>query len=55
MTKTPKTRWHRLLGKLLEELLTPVGIDVSTELQVMTDPPETDILLLRRENAKWSA
>jgi hypothetical protein len=54
MTKTPKTRWHRLLGKLLEELLTPVGIDVSTELPVMADPPEADILLLRRENTKWS-
>ncbi|MDM8557010.1 hypothetical protein QUF75_19975 [Desulfococcaceae bacterium HSG7] len=55
MTETPQTRWHRLLGKLLEELLTPVGIDVSTELPVMADPPEADILLLRREKSKWSA
>ncbi len=53
--KTPKTRWHRLLGKLLEELLAPVGIGVHTEFPVMADPPKADILLLRREkSAVWT-
>lgn len=44
-----KTQWHRLLGKHLELLLTPVGITVQTEPQVMSEPPKVDILLLRRE------
>jgi hypothetical protein len=57
MEKQPrasKTRWHCLLGKLLEELLTPVGISVYTESSVMSEPPKTDILLLRREMSEWS-
>jgi len=54
MAKTPKTRWHRLLGRLLEELLIPVGIEVQTELEVMADPPRADILLLRRKHPKWT-
>ncbi len=50
-----KTQWHRLLGKLLEELLTPVGIVVRTGFPIMSNPPEADILLLRREGqAKWT-
>jgi len=52
--KETKTRWHCLLGKLLEELLVPVGISVYTEFSVMSEPPKTDILLLRRENSGWS-
>ncbi len=39
---------------MLEELLTPVDISVITEFQIMTDPPEADILLLRRNKAFWS-
>ncbi|QTA90974.1 hypothetical protein [Desulfonema magnum] len=54
MEKQPKTRWHCLLGKLLEELLVPVGISVYTEFSVMSEPPKTDILLLRRETSGWS-
>ena len=49
-----KTRWHRLLGKLLEELLVPVGISVFTDFPVMSEAPEADILLLRKENAEWT-
>ncbi len=53
---TPQTQWHRLLGKLLEELLTPVGIAVLTGFPIMTNPPEADVLLLRREDQdKWTA
>jgi hypothetical protein len=50
----PRTRWHRLLGKLLETLLTPVGIGVDTEVRVLADPPRADILLLRRRGKQWS-
>lgn len=52
--RTVKTQWHRLLGKHLELLLTPVGITVQTEPQVMSDPPKVDILLLRREGTAWT-
>ena len=30
-SNSSKTQWHTLLGTLLETLLTPVGIDVSTK------------------------
>lgn len=49
-----KTQWHRILGTLFELLLTPVGITVQTEVQVMSDPPKVDILLLRRESPHWT-
>ena len=48
------TRWHQLLGKLLELLLTEQGIIVQTEVQVMSEPPKADILLLRRERKAWA-
>ncbi len=42
-SNTPKTRWHRLLGTLLEKLLSPVGVTVSTEVPIMSNPPQADI------------
>ena len=45
---------HRLLGKLLELVLTPVDITVESELQVMSEPPKADVLLLRRHGRQWS-
>jgi hypothetical protein len=54
IAKAPKTRWHRLLGRLLEELLIPVGIEVQTEPEVMADSPKADILLLRRKHHRWT-
>ncbi len=49
-----RTQWHRILGTLLELLLTRLGIIVQSEVQVMSDPPKVDILLLRRESAGWT-
>lgn len=49
-----KTRWHRLLGKLLELLLTPMGISVETEVLIMNEPPRADIILLRRNQPQWT-
>ena len=43
-------KWHHLLGKYLELLLTPVGITVQTDFAVMSAPPRSDILLLRKEH-----
>jgi len=52
--KTNKTRWHRLLGSLLEQLLTPVGILVQCDVKIMVNPPEADVLILRRQSSKWT-
>ncbi len=49
-----RTLWHRILGTLLELLLTRLGILVQSEVQVMSDPPKVDILLLRREGERWT-
>ena len=53
--KQKKTSWHRLLAKLLELVLSPFGIDVQPDVSVMTEPPEADILLLRRKTSRWTA
>ena len=53
--KKQKTSWHRLLARLLELVLSPVNIEVHPDASVMTDPPEVDILLLKRQAAKWTA
>jgi hypothetical protein len=44
-----------MLAKLLELVLSPVNIEVLPDVSVMTDPPEVDILLLKRQTAKWTA
>ena len=49
-----RTQWHRIMGALLELLLTRLGIIVQSEVQVMSDPPKVDIVLLRREGNRWS-
>jgi hypothetical protein len=53
--KKQKTSWHRLLARLLELVLSPFGIDVQPNVSVMTEPPEADILLLRRDTPQWTA
>lgn len=53
--QTTRTQWHRILGAFLELLLTGVGIVVQSEVQVMSDPPKVDILLLRRDGSHWTA
>ena len=50
-----QTKWHQLFGAVLEELLTPVGITVQTEVDVSSQPPQVDILLLqRKQTAAWT-
>ena len=53
--KKSRTLWHRILGKILEELLTPFGISVHTETPVMSNPPQLDILILRRNQEQWTS
>lgn len=52
---TRRTRWHQiLLGAVLHELLTPVGVQVKTEIQLMPSSPRADILLIRPEGKRWT-
>ncbi len=53
-SNTGKTRWHRLLGRLFEELLIPLGVSVYTGIPVMSQSPEADILLLRNTLGEWT-
>jgi hypothetical protein len=51
---TKKTLWHQILGRIFEFLLPPFGITVSTNVDVMANPPKADILLLKRVNQNWT-
>ena len=54
MADLPPTRWHRLLGALLDAVLSPVGIHVETDIAVTAELPRADILLLRRNQPHWN-
>jgi len=47
--------WHRFLARLLELVLSPFEIEVHSDVSVMTEPPEADILLVRRKTPQWTA
>jgi len=53
--KKRKTKWHLILGTMLKYLLTPLGIIVELEAEVMSEPPRADILLLRRNTEHWTS
>ncbi len=54
MAHPPLIRWHRLLGALLDAVLSPVGISVETDIPVTAEPPRADLLLLRRQPPHWN-
>lgn len=54
MATPPIIHWHRLLGALLDAVLSPVGISVETDIPVTAEPPRADILLLRRQQPRWN-
>jgi hypothetical protein len=49
-----KTLWHQILVRIFQFLLTPDGITVLTDVEVMANPPQADILLLKREHSAWT-
>lgn len=55
-TKTELTRWHELFGALLEQVISPTGILVQTNVDVSSTPPEIDILLIQNmaESCTWT-
>ena len=54
MKKKIPIEWHKLLGKLLQDLLSPVNISVNPEAPIMSDSPRIDILLLKRQSTEWT-
>jgi len=53
-TKHKRNTWHRIFGSILQKLLTPLGITVFTDLQVMTNPPKADIILLTKPGESFT-
>ena len=51
--KTP-AKWHLLLGRLLYLTLEPLGVQVLTDLQLLSEAPKADILLLQRPGSHWT-
>ena len=47
-------RLHRWFGTVFKEILTPLGLEVHTEFPVMADPPEADLVIIRKKTAKWT-
>ena len=54
MANPPLIHWHRLLGALLDAVLSPVGISVETDIPVTAEPPRADLLLLRCQQPRWN-
>lgn len=50
-----RTKWHEILGTELRLLLTPLNIVVHTNLDVMSSPPQADIVILRSDTGGWTA
>ncbi len=46
--------FHSWLGKLMEELLTPVDVTVKQEYEIMAQSPRTDYFLLGHHHTGWS-
>ncbi|MBF0181956.1 MAG: hypothetical protein HQM03_18210 [Magnetococcales bacterium] len=44
-----KTCWHCLIGATLKALLEPVGIEVRTEVPILSFPPKADMILIQRK------
>ncbi|KOR28538.1 hypothetical protein TI03_04495 [Achromatium sp. WMS1] len=48
------TNWHVLLARLLQLILEHLNVQVLSDVQLLTDPPKADILLIRRESSEWT-
>ncbi len=48
------TNWHVLLARLLALILEHFNVQVLSEVQLLTDPPKADIVLLRRDSLEWT-
>jgi len=47
--------WHKWFGDLFRLCLAPFGIEVKTEFPVMKEPPEADIVIIRKPDTEWTS
>jgi hypothetical protein len=52
--REPRIKWHRILGKLFELLFQAMGVTVNVDFNLMSDPPRSDIMLLRCDSPTWT-
>ena len=52
--RKPKTLWHDWCGNLFKVSLIPTGLYVETEVPVMTQSPEADIVIIRHSSKRWT-
>jgi len=52
--RATKTCWHCLVGETLKMLLEPIGIEVRSEVQIVSLPPKADLILIRRTGGGWT-
>jgi hypothetical protein len=50
----PKTLWHDWFGNLFKVSLIPTGLEVATDVPVMKQLPEADIVIIRRHSKSWT-
>ena len=48
------TKWHEYLGTQFELLMDGLPITVLTSLPLMSQPPQADVVLLRRDYPAWT-
>ena len=53
-TKSAKTPWHRWLSDMFKVSLTPLELEVETDFPVMREPPEADVVIIRRHHPRWT-
>ncbi len=55
MTKPNPIPWHKFLAFVFKQLLARFNVTVQAEVNLMSDPPRADILLIRRLDPIWTA
>lgn len=53
--ESARTEWHQILGHLFELLFAGTGVNVNVDFNLMSQPPRSDILLIRMESPVWTA
>lgn len=49
-----RTPWHQFLALVFEWSIGAEGVTVQSEVQISSEPPRIDVLLLRRESTVWT-
>ncbi|MCP4347247.1 MAG: hypothetical protein GY795_17180 [Desulfobacterales bacterium] len=53
-TKSEKKPWHMWFGNMFKTSLVPLGVEVHTGYPVMKEPPEADVIIIRKNQEKWT-